>query len=84
MPNQAVNRDSVFFRNLPSGFTLGSDASQLRLFREYGAVFIARGGVIAPDRVVFKNEDELRSFQSKLKIAEHEIGGFRLRLQSAA
>ncbi|MCD9188097.1 MAG: hypothetical protein LUM44_16885 [Pyrinomonadaceae bacterium] len=54
------------------------------LFGEYGAVFVARGKAVAPDRIVFKNEAEVAEFQSKIPIKKAQIGEFELELQAAA
>jgi hypothetical protein len=84
MPNAQFNRDSLFFKNLPDDFTLGEDAAQIRLLHEYGAVFVARGGVIAPNRVVFEDENAVEEFQSRMSIRRAAIGGLELELQSVA
>lgn len=54
------------------------------LFSEYGSVYIARGGVVAPDRIVFKDEAEVEQFQSSVSIKKAKIGDFELELQTAA
>ncbi len=79
-----MNRNNLFNESLPSGFVLGEDAAHRRLFREYGAVFVARGGVLAPEKVVFENEADVAAFQSRMDIRQAEIGGLQLELQSAA
>jgi hypothetical protein len=84
MPDHVIDHNSLFFRTLPANFVFGDDAAQQRLFREYGAVYAARGGVIAPDKVVFEDESEVSRFQSKLDISRFEIGGFSLELQTRA
>src|SRR5215213_6145036 len=84
MSNDQINRESLFFKNLPEGFVLGDDAAQRRLLTEYGAVFVAGGGVVAPDRVVFKDEQEVDEFQSRLDIKRSEIGGLSMELQRVA
>jgi hypothetical protein len=76
--------DSTFIQNLPHDFALGDDAAQRRLFREYGSVFVARGGVTAPKKVVFQSQDDVAAFQSQLDIARFKIGHFSLELQAAA
>jgi hypothetical protein len=73
-----------FFQNLPPNFILGDDAAQQRLFREYGAVFLARGGVLAPNKVVFRDEEDVAEFQSRLDIERRQIGEFSLELQATA
>jgi len=84
MSNEHANLGSVFLKNLPADLEVANDAAQQRLLREYGAIFVARGGVIAPNKVVFKDEEDVCSFQSKLEISKHEIGEFSLELQSTA
>ncbi len=84
MTNPTFISDSAFFKNLPEDFVLGDDAAQRRLFREYGAIFVARGGVIAPHKVVFKDDDDVGEFQSRLEIAKCRIGEFSLELQAIA
>jgi hypothetical protein len=84
MTHQMFSTDSVFFGSLPRDFLLGDDAAQNRLFREYGAVFVARGGVIPPNKVIFKDEGDVAEFQARLEIAECQIGEFSLELQAIA
>ncbi len=61
-----------------------ADVVEKRILEEYGALFVARGGVIIPTKIVFKNEDEVSGFQSNLQISKENIGGFDLELQNAA
>jgi hypothetical protein len=82
--NMTTNHDSLFFQNVPSRFAVGDDAAQQRLLREYGAIFVARGGVIAPHKIVFRDEEDVADFQSGLNIASEKIGGFSMELQAAA
>lgn len=84
MSSPDLDRDSLFFQSLPANFLLGEDAAQRRLFLEYGAVFVATGGARAPNKVVFKDEDDVAAFQSQLDISEFEIAGISLQLQTAA
>jgi len=84
MSNEHANLGSVFLKNLPADLEVANDAAQQRLLREYGAVFVARGGVIAPNKVVFKDEEDVSSFQAKLEISKQEIREFSLELQSTA
>jgi len=73
-----------FTANLPDGFKAPTDDAGRLLLKEYGAVFVARGGVTPPKTVVFKDQSEVSSFQSSLKTSSESIGGFTLELQSAA
>lgn len=84
MTSHPINTDTVFYKNLPLDFTLGDDAAERRLFREYGAVFVARGGVSPPNKVVFEDEADVGQFQSGLNIARYRIGEFSLELQARA
>jgi len=61
-----------------------ADVVEKRILEEYGALFVARGGVTIPTKIVFKNEDEVSGFQSNLQISKENIGGFDLELQNAA
>ncbi|MBK9153055.1 MAG: hypothetical protein IPM25_02345 [Chloracidobacterium sp.] len=70
--------------NLPSGFEQPTDDVGRMLLREYGSVFVARGGVTPPAKVVFRDQDEVSGFQSGLKTSKATIGGSRLELQAPA
>jgi len=52
MPDSHIDPESTFAQNLPSDLIVGDDPAQQKLFREYGAVFVARAGVLAPTVVV--------------------------------
>ena len=73
-----------FTANLPEGFKAPTDDAGRLLLKEYGAVFVARGGVTPPKTVVFRDQSEVSSFQSGLKTSTESIGGFTLELQAAA
>lgn len=79
-----MNSKIGFTANLPEGFRSPTDDAGRLLLKEYGAVFVARGGVTPPKTVVFKDQSEVSSFQSSLKTSSESIGGFTLELQSAA
>jgi hypothetical protein len=73
-----------FLSNLPKGFEQPSDDAGRLLLREYGAVFLTRGGAIPPKKVVFKDEADVQAFQSSLQRSVESIGGIRVELQTAA
>jgi hypothetical protein len=73
-----------FKASLPTGFKEPTDDAGRLLLKEYGAVFVARGGVTPPNTVVFRDQAEVTSFQSSLKTSSENIGGFTLELQTAA
>ena len=72
-----------FAGQLPSTVNPISDVETL-LLREYGAVFVAKGGVTPPSTIVFADEAEVRDFQESVEINGARIGGFELELQAAA
>lgn len=76
--------DKRFLKNLPKGFVLPTTDAGRLLFREYGAVFLARNGAKPPRKVIFEGEWDVLEFQSSLKRSSQNIGGYRLELQSAA
>ena len=84
MAKDPISRTSIFFQNVPADLAIGDDPAHERLFREYGSVFIARGGVIPPDKIVFEDENDVSRFQSELKVRRRRIGTHELELQSAA
>ncbi len=73
-----------FMANLPAGFKQPTDDVQRKILKEYGAVFLARGGATPPDRIVFRDETEVSAFQSSLQTSSEKIGNFNLTLQTAA
>ena len=82
--NKKMTEKNAFRANLPPGFSEPDDDAGRLLLREYGAVFVCRGGVTPPTRVVFKDENEVTAFQNSLKSEKISLGGFTLELQSAA
>lgn len=73
-----------FMSNLPAGFRNPTDDAGRLLLREYGAVFVARGGAVPPDTIVFRDQPEVSEFQASLKVSSENIGGFTLELQTPA
>jgi hypothetical protein len=73
-----------FRANLPAGFEEPKDAVGQKLLREYGSVFVSRGGAKPPTKVIFRDEGEVSNFQSSLSTSRETIGGHTMELQSAA
>lgn len=73
-----------FTVNLPNGFTAPSDDVGRKLLKEYGAVFLARGGATPPTKVVFRDESDVSAFQATLQKGSETIGGMKMELQAAA
>ena len=61
-----ISRKTGFMANVPSDFSEPSDEAGRTLFKEYGAVFVAKVGVIPPKTVVFKDSAEVSSFRQFL------------------
>jgi len=80
---KAVN-ENTFLRNVPHEIANSANKIAKRIITEYGAIFVARGGAVPPDRVIFTDENDVRRFQSKLKTARRNIGGFEIELQQPA
>lgn len=77
-------KDGGFVANLPSEFIQPTDDTGRKLLKDYGAVFVARGGVTPPKTVVFRDEKEVAEFQTRLVVSSETIGGLTIRLQAAA
>ena len=68
--------ESPFFKSLPKGFRWPDpgDALSLRVLEEYGALFVARGGVVLPPVVIFPDQNAVAHWQSNLSIEQAEFG----------
>src|SRR5262245_20143902 len=73
-----------FMANLPTDFTRPSDEVGKRLLREYGSVFVARGGAVPPNVVVFRDDNSVATFQASLARSTDTVGGISIELQAAA
>lgn len=82
--NKQMSKQNAFRANLPPDFTEPEDDAGRLLLREYGAVFVCRGGAKPPTRVVFKDAAEVDQFQRSLPSEKFVLGGYNLELQSAA
>jgi hypothetical protein len=82
-PNTEPVKTQSYRDNLPAGFLFPADAVGERILSEYGALYVAKGGV-APLKVMFANESECSGWQSGLNTSRVSIGGFSLELQSPA
>ena len=82
--NESDLKSGGFTANLPERFTQPTDDVGRKLLKEYGSVFIAKGGVTPPNTVVFKDEAEVKKFQSGAASTRETIGRVSIELQSAA
>jgi hypothetical protein len=60
------------------------DPVAARLLPDYGSVFVARGGVTPPDRIIFRNENEVEEFQGSVEVGFVEFGEIKIELQKVA
>ena len=81
---KSKNEGGLFVNSLPFRFKIPRNAVGRKVLREYGALFIARGGAVAPKTVIFKNEREVSAFQEELPRSTANLGGFDIELQTAA
>ena len=80
----AQARTSRFRELLPPGFpTYLSDVESL-LLREYGAVFVTRGGATPPPKIIFADQNDVAAFQGSVPVGSAVIGGFLMELQAPA
>jgi hypothetical protein len=82
-PNNSMKNDE-FTSHLPAGFNMPSDETGQMLLKEYGAVFVARGGAAAPHTVIFKDEAEVGAWQASVPVSKATIAGVQIELQTPA
>ena len=77
---------TTFERNLPADFPLpaADDAVAIRLLKDYGAMFVARGGAVPPPKIRFENGAECADWQSRIPVRRENFGGINVELQTAA
>ncbi|MBK9215703.1 MAG: D-alanyl-D-alanine carboxypeptidase family protein [Chloracidobacterium sp.] len=73
-----------FTANLPAGFEPPTDEVGKRMLKEYGALYVARGGAVAPKTAAFRDGAAVTAFQSSAKGTSGSIGGTTLELQEPA
>lgn len=73
-----------FGHHLPEDFRMPADEITKKLLIEYGAVFVARGGVTPPKMVVFQDQKDVSAFQKNVKSQTEMIGGMPMTLQTDA
>ncbi|MGH9948086.1 MAG: hypothetical protein ACRD6X_12920 [Pyrinomonadaceae bacterium] len=77
---KTVGGDSALAKICP----IYKDVVAMRVFKDYGAMFVASSSVRYPDSCVFTDEDSVSSFQSQLTTKSANIGGKNIELQQAA
>ncbi|QQS33246.1 MAG: hypothetical protein IPM50_01300 [Acidobacteriota bacterium] len=81
---QMQQQKQPFFQNLASDFEMPVDDAGKLLLREYGAVFVARGGATPPHKVVFMDEEDVLAFQRRAGSKSARFGSANVTLQPAA
>lgn len=61
-----------------------NDPVQVRIYSDYGAVFVARNGAVPPPKVVFESAEEVDAWQSAIPTARETFGKFEIELQAPA
>ncbi len=74
----------LFYANLSGDFDIPTDAVGEKMLKEYGALFIAGKGAIPPDKVIFRNEEEVSAWQKNVKSSKEIIADLEIELQTAA
>jgi hypothetical protein len=82
--NSSEEKKEGFDANLPKDFSTPSDAVGKRMLKEYGAMFVAKNGVVPPNKVVFNNEAEVSAWQSSVSKSNENVGGISIELQTPA
>lgn len=73
-----------FDESLPRAFVRPSDDVGRRMLKEYGSLFVTRGGATPPNTVIFRNEAEVSAYQASVSTERSTVGGIPIELQSAA
>ena len=55
-----------------------------RLLVEYGSIFVARGGAIPPDRIIFQDQSDVTAFQQSVTIGSVRFDELTIELQETA
>ena len=76
----------MFERNLPAGINSFDENDEVskRILKDYGAIFVAQNNVITPPKIIFKDEEDCLSWQSKVSSKRENFGGIEIELQMAA
>jgi hypothetical protein len=79
-----AKKSGGFMDRLPADFEQPTDDAGRLLLREYGSLFVAGNGAIAPKKVVFKDDADVRAFQASAPQSTETIGGTSVTLQTPA
>jgi hypothetical protein len=75
-----------FTQSIPAELVLPDEADEtgVRLLRDYGAMFVVRGGAQPPPVIVFDSEVAVRDWQAGVRTTRAELGGINIELQAPA
>jgi hypothetical protein len=77
--------DSLFLSNIRRAIVEEiEDPIAARLLPDYGSVFVAGAGATPPDRIIFRNENEVMEFQRSVEIGSVEFAEIKIELQKTA
>ena len=78
--------NQTFKASIPQELVLPDEADEVgtRVLKDYGAIFVARGGAVAPPVLVFADEAAVREWQAGVRTTRAQIGGVGVELQSPA
>jgi hypothetical protein len=78
--------NQTFFASLPKSLSLPkqTDEVEMRLLTDYGAMFVARGGVVPPPTIIFIDEAAVGTWQASVKTMRADFGGITVELQTPA
>ena len=82
--NSSPPKSQSYQDNLPAGFRVPNDSVGKRIMSDYGALYVARGGVTPPPTAIFESADECAKWQATLKTSKDSIGGLSTELQEPA
>jgi len=75
-----------FEQNLPADFPLPEtdDAVASRILKDYGAVFVVRGAVVPPPKIIFESQEDCAAWQADVPRRRENFGGINIELQAVA
>ena len=77
---EAIDR---FFAEIPPTVTAATEVEKL-LLREYGSLFVSRGGAERPSKIVFADQADVAAFQGRISVGKAVIGDLEFELQKPA
>lgn len=75
-----------FMESVSPGLELPADGDEvgMRMLRDYGAMFVVRGGAQPPPVIIFADEEAVKKWQASANSTRAEINGITIELQSPA